>query len=138
MTKNEVFLIQGLFFTEDYALGIGFDPEIGERVIMKPAMFRTMFAGIIKLDEGGNGEGALFDYYGDSILTNIKLTEEKLNFVKKYNNRNDIICYKLKKVAGLWVGFYNGQATGKGAVRCILQATDEKFFLPSGLEEFFK
>jgi hypothetical protein len=133
-----MFLIQGLFFTKDYIMRIGLDAEIGERVLLQPAMFRTMFSGIIKLPKDSiGGEGALMDVFGNSILTEVNLSDESFSFVKKYDRRNDIIQYKFQREGEFWVGNYSGPAVGKGAVRCILLPINKTFFGPKGLEKYF-
>jgi hypothetical protein len=138
--KSKMYLVQGMFFTEERIMAIGFDSEIKERAMMKLAISRAMFSGIIKLPEGEeNGEGALLDHYGESILTNVKLSNENgtVTFSKRYNGRSDFIKYFLKRENAFWVGYYQGSATGKGAVRCILSPIDKEFFTPKGLEDFF-
>lgn len=135
--KKKLFLVQGIFFTKDYAMGIGHDPEIGERVVVNPAVFRTMFSGVIKfIEEAAKYEGALKDHYGTSILFDIELSEDKFVFRKKYEHRRDTILYQLEKRGDIWLGSYGGPAVGFGAAKCQLIPIEEEFFLPTGVEEF--
>ena len=137
--ENKLYLIHGIFFQNNLMLGIGFDSEIGERAEIKQATFRTMFAGVIKFtDNFYEGVGALSDHYGPSVLTDVSLEETIIRFDKKYERRGDIISYELKKDGDIWIGSYSGQAVGIGAVKCLLIPISEDFFLPTGLEKFFR
>jgi hypothetical protein len=137
--KNKLFLIQGLFFANDYIMGISHDPKIGERATINQAMFRTMFAGVIKFSENcPAGEGALLDHYGSSIIFEIELTDNKLSFKKRYDHRRDVILYELEKTDNCWMGSYSGNMVGMGAVKCQLLPVDEEFFMPTGLERFLE
>lgn len=137
--EKKLFLIQGLFFTRDYALSVKHDPEIGERVAMDQAVFRTMFSGVIKfIEESAKYEGALTDHYGSSILFDIELSEDKFIFKKRYEHRRDVILYQLEKDGDVWIGSYGGPAVGAGAVRCQLIPVDEDYFMPTGLERFLR
>lgn len=135
--KNKLFLIQGLFFANDYIMGISSDPEIGERATINQAMFRTMFAGVIRFSEDyPDGEGALFDHYGSSILFEVELADDKLKFKKRYDHRRDVIFYELEKNGDYWAGSYSGRVVATGAVKCQLLSVGEDFFMPTGLENF--
>lgn len=137
--EKKLFLIQGLFFANDYIMGISHDPEIGERATINQAMFRTMFAGVIRFSEDyPGGEGALLDHYGTSILSEVELTDDKLSFKKRYDHRRDIILYELNKSGDCWAGSYSGNAVGTGAVKCQLLPIGEDFFMPTGLERFLQ
>jgi hypothetical protein len=136
--ENKLYLIHGIFFQNNLMLGIGLDSEIVKRVEIQQATFRTMFAGVIKFaDNFYEGVGALSDYYGPSVLTDVSLEETIIRFNKKYERRDDIISYELKKDGDIWIGSYSGSDVGMGAVKCLLIPISEDFFLPTGLEKFF-
>lgn len=138
-----MFLIQGIFFTQDSRLGIANDPEIGPRVSIEPVIIRCMYGGLLKVPDlldssTPYGEGALHDQYGNSLLTAVELTEERLRFYKQYDNRSDSITYDFHKEGNIWIGSYGGSMVGVGASRCILTPMEKEFWHPKGLEEFFK
>lgn len=137
---DKLYFIQGIFFTSSREMVIGHDPQIGSRVALQPIIMRTMYAGVLSFPEEDhkNGLGCLLDQYGYSNLTDVKMEDETLRFEKKYEHRKDVIFYSFKKEDNLWLGSYSGLATGNGASRCIIQPTQEEFFSPKGLENFFR
>lgn len=128
-----VYLIQGFFFFERLAFGIGYD-HTGARAIADHEMLRTMFAGMF----GSMNEhspvfiGRMTDHYGESELTSVDLKADSLRFTKRYNHRKDSILYRFDKVAdGTWAGLFTGKATGTGQAHCILTAVPEGFLIPA-------
>ena len=137
MQQSVAYLIQGFFFQKRQSLGVQMVSEAhgGVRTVVHEAMVRSMFAGVIFFDRGGTTEwsGLMGDPYGDSELNEVSLVEKSsLRFVKKYDNRQDLILYSFAfdEPSGMWVGGYSGIATGKGFAKCITTPVPNEFFLP--------
>lgn len=80
------------------------------------------FQGSIFEKEGVWG-GMMVDMFGDSELSEIELTPEKLTFTKIYRHRNDKIFYCLEKDPeknSVWRGDYDGVETGSNKAICLI------------------
>lgn len=126
-------LLQGFFFQLQYPIGLELDLEgnpIG--VVLQDMIGQFMFAGSIWEDAMIPGEmlGAMQDKIGDSRLSEIEFTEDHLKFVKQYDHRLDPITYEFHRSGSIWVGKYDGPATGTGGARVVLTPVDATFFTP--------
>ena len=75
------------------------------------------FGGFFVLNEN-KLEGSLIDNWGSSNIAG-KLDLDSLNFGKIYHSRNDLIEYSFTKhETGIWIGHYQGNATGRGQASC--------------------
>lgn len=132
---KRAWLIQGFFFQERMFLGVKHraESEGGVGVFMQPGIMSHMWSGVIWTTEDDKLTGELLDDFGDSVLTNIEITDDKLSFTKRYHQRGDDIQYTFAKVRKHWVGEYSGDAVGKGTARCILTEPSEEFFSLEGI-----
>lgn len=125
-------LIQGLFFQERLSLGIAHRSEV-EGGTIATILNRTgwyMFSGFI-FSEKNELAGEIGDCFGKSTLSNVFLSSEKLEFVKKYDHRPNLIKYDFRREGGLWIGNYKGEGTvGEGVAKCIVTEVSRDFFLP--------
>ena len=121
------YLIQGFFFQEG-------EWQILKNGTITPAIFGTydyMFAGIIFPDEMnavGGFTGKMQDCWGESVLSSVHFHPESyLDFIKKYEKRQDLVEYHFKLQNGVWSGEFSGSEVGKGVARCIITKIDEDF-----------
>ncbi len=130
--NQTLYLIHGIYFYEASLPGIGYKPGIGEAVIMRHGNCYSLFSGVIapllnstpdKNEYGGN----LTDYFGESFLTDVKISTNKLSFKKTYKDSKNILKYSFKKEGDVWLGSYKGKNI-KGLAKCFLQKIDESFF----------
>lgn len=127
-----MFLIQGVFFQEQEF----FQPMMvsGDGMVagIRSHLIYDMFGGVIFRDPKTQElSGGMTDHYGESVLSNISMTETRFSFVKQYNGRGDNIAYLFEKGSGnLWIGGYQGVATGAGNSHCILTEVPDDFFVP--------
>ncbi len=131
-----ILFIQGLFFEDKLAFGIGCDherPEIGACVYTQSVKAYGFFAGVISRESNDEWIGSMMDIYGVSSLTNIRIADDlkSLSFDKQYEHRNDTIHYEFKDLGGTMVGEFSGRGTGSGAARCILIKVEPDFFKPA-------
>ena len=102
-----VHLMQGVFFQRQDHLGLGHNAEGDLRVFVRSGMCRYMYSGVIFPDPDsvvGRLIGEMFDNFGQSILSDIQMSLDELRFVKKYNDRKDIIRYRFHRQGPLCVG----------------------------------
>ncbi len=94
------------------------------------------FAGAIweNIPRHGLLNGRMVDAFGQSTISPVVITKEKLAFVKRYDNRADRIVYVFKQRDGdSWVGTYDGPLTGKGVARAWLLEIPEDDLYPEPL-----
>lgn len=74
------------------------------------------------------------DTFGASLLMNIRITEDEVRFIKKYEQRADHIHYTFaKKDRNSWIGEFTGERCGTGISRCVITEVPEEFFDPRAL-----
>ena len=134
-------MIQGVFFQIQDCLGLGYDAETHDiGVFVREELFRFMYAGMIWIDQSHPLKpliGALEDQFGKSVVSEISLLGDRLHFIKRYDNRNDQICYTFtRQPDNTWAGEYMGERVGTGVARCILTEVDESFFESTSIMEF--
>lgn len=127
-------LINGVFFQQGFNMGIGYRPGEGAvPTVMEVERF-TFFSGVINFEDEnllGEGSGSMTDYYGESVISGVVVKEDSVTFTKKYLRRDDLIHYTFnQKDEGMWVGGYDGKATGPGDANCILVPVKGAFFMP--------
>ncbi len=108
--------IQGVFFQDSSSID---------------ATLQTMFAGLVGgLEEGVELlEGEMMDVYGFATISDFSMTDTVCTFRKQYHGRDDSIEYNLSKESdGVWMGIYNGSATGSGPCRCVITQVSDEFF----------
>jgi hypothetical protein len=127
--NKKLFLIQGIFFYESTTPGVGYRPGIGEVMVMRDGKYYSLFNGIIAPIIGDETQygGNLSDYFGQSTISDVRISDRGLSFNKKYNDSEKIIKYTFKKMGELYIGSYKGQKI-KGIARCILNEINEEFF----------
>jgi len=94
------------------------------------------FSGMFHPKEESDGSltGKLTDDFGCSTLPEINIDEEEITFTKKYNHRCDLIHYTLKpnrSFPNLWVGTYEGIATGRDCTNCLIVEVPVEFLSPT-------
>lgn len=131
-----MYLIQGVFFQNYTSLDISF--ETGESA----AVIRTMlsffvFNGIIGKpvdDPDSSLKGEIKDRFGEAALSEIKIDESTISFVKKYRQRTDSVEYFFRRADHdnlLYEGEYNGPPeVGSGFARCVLVEVPDEFLIP--------
>ena len=62
-------------------------------------------------------DGQLIDMWGSSSIEG-EMTDDRLEFSKKYDQRKDVVNYRFKKQGGIWIGEYSGVGTEKGPAQC--------------------
>ena len=97
-------------------------------IIIQPFLGNRIFTGNLIHEEKNNKlEGKLSDVYGKSIIKGIlNLPEGKMEFVKKYKIREDIINYYFKKEGNLWMGEYAGEIASIGEAMCEIYELGKK------------
>ena len=98
------------------------------------------FAGMIHPSESEPNAlaGALTDKFGDSVLSDVNIGDYEVTFAKMYMSRIDIIRCSLSKVLHLpnvWRGTYEGLATGKGQINCLITEVPVEFLSPELVKE---
>jgi hypothetical protein len=128
-------LIQGFFFQNQHWLSIVHRSEVegGVGVAINEGLCKYMYSGVIFPNPHNKHEliGEMSDYFGESKLFDVKITQEKAQFAKKYDDYNEVIYYKFKREIELWVGEYYGSATGGGGAKCIIIEAPDNLFFPS-------
>ncbi len=128
-----IHLIQGVLFQKVSKNRLAFSRVTQEPFLMlRCVIVHSMYMGMFGPDPNPPGKsvlaGRMNDHYGNSILTDIKITDSELSFTKKYDHREDLIYYKFRKQEdGTWKGAYKGKATGHGKSRCILTSVSPSF-----------
>jgi len=129
---KKIYLIQGIIFQNGHVFGTAYKPGLGIASTIHDALIFSMCQGIV----GPNPEneevlfGTMQDKWGKSEITNFKISEGELTFIKQYKGR-PIINYRFKKNGGnVWHGQYEGVDCGKGESKCILTEIDESFLNP--------
>ena len=111
-----MFFINGVFFQNNLAAGIGYDRDIGSRVMLFENHIRAMFHGVIVFNGFENGaDGLLLDQYGKSFLFEVEVSNHIFSFKKRYSGRTDVIEYSFNKKSKdrtTLVGTWKGDAVG--------------------------
>lgn len=131
---KEIYSIQGIIFQEGSVFGLGHKPGIGTAVTIQKAMLYSMFHAVVgPSDDGKTLCGHMNDQWGDSEITNFKISEEEMSFTKKYANRPPInyLFQPSSNKNSVWLGKYIGFDCGKGVAKCIVVPIDENFFEPT-------
>ncbi|HRH30612.1 MAG TPA: hypothetical protein PK886_00905 [Candidatus Paceibacterota bacterium] len=140
MTNQKFYLITGLFFQEDTALGIGMDPQIGERATIQKVIKHALFSGVIDTQ---SNVGALQDHYGTSNLIIKELKDDSIEFIKTYDRQGHSFTYHFfKNDDGEYIGYWeNKKMKMRGLARCTIKGIDPtEFFqykdIPEKLKKF--
>lgn len=136
--KDEIYLLQGVFFFEDSSLGIGYDLLIGERATIQTFQAYATFQAVISpyVDGCEGFGGGMSDRFGESLLSDVKISEKKISFAKQYKNRPPIY-YQFENKGGKgtwWEGTYKGKDTGEGLAHCLVQIVNNSFFMPESIK----
>lgn len=130
---KKFYLIQGVIFQEGSFFSLGNKLEIGVAVKIHKAMFYAMFHAVVGSsdDEKEVFCGQMNDKWGDSEITDFKMSKKELSFTKKYENRPPINYFFNIKAGNVWMGRYTGADCGKGTSKCIVTPVNEYFFKPT-------
>lgn len=135
MSQPTIYLVQGLFWQDKLTYGIGQKPSLGQAEYATRGLHHSLFSGVIApppTNPEAPLEGALQDNYGESTLSDVILTEEKLEFTKKYDHRSNEVRYTFnKKVAGFWIGAWEGSDVGTGFAKCVIMPVGPDYFDPA-------
>lgn len=130
-------LIQGVFFQQNQWLDLAERPRFGTCVVINKGVCRFVYAGVIWRDNAkalGPLVGSITDHFGESELSNVSVTEQGIEFVKRYLKRRDTIRYVFSKKDGnTWAGEWSGDAVGSGISRCVVTEVPDEFFSPEAL-----
>lgn len=128
------FLIQGMFFQNNHWLGLETRPIDGVVTMIYSGLCQYMFAGAMWQDPNhvlGDLTGHMQDSFGNSVLSDIRISESEVTFTKAYDRKEDLIRYTFKRQEGqIWIGEYEGEACGTGVSSCIITKVDSEFFQP--------
>lgn len=125
----QAYFIQGFYFQNRESLGTGIVPIEGAVAVIREGTFSDMFAGTIWREPtslGWRWTGEMTDKWGDSRLNSIQIDPRELQFNKKYNHRDDTICYRFERQDDMWVGRYSGDDVGEGDSLCVLNPVPEE------------
>ncbi len=148
-----MYLIQGCWFQTRTALDIETDSFVDPVVVVRPALLRAMFYGVLhpeleccgylfhpdRVNFPDPAEGWIRDECGESVLYSVSVTAEKTSFTKVYGNRKDSIdCTLLEKRGNIWIGEYSGEQVGRGAMWASIVLLDSQFFDPGDFARLTK
>ena len=130
-----ILLIQGMYFQHCEGVGLGVRPGAGVVAVVHQFHGGFSFDGRIFQDPTnalGGLIGVMNDEVGSSKLTDIRLSENTLSFIKTYDEgRERSIAYTFEKRKGNeWVGHYTLYAGEKGGARCVLTEVGDDFLTP--------
>ena len=131
--KQQIYLIQGIFFQKGHTFGLANKPGIGTAVTISDTLLHSVFSGVIVSEDNDSTQlvGEMMDHYGKSVIMHFMVSVNKVSFIKTYKHRGDIIEYVFTKKRGnIWIGGYNGRSTGEGDAHLILTPVEESFFEP--------
>jgi hypothetical protein len=129
-----MFLIQGVFFQNQEGLGVRMKPVDGAVCVIEKVLLYSMYAGIISSNPDFPPQlvGGMFDYFGESVLSEIEVNDIQVRFKKQYTRRSDTILYTFKKRdRNTWAGKYRGKMVGEGLSRCVITEVDDSFNDPT-------
>ncbi len=130
-TKQQIFLIHGIYFYEGAMPGIGHEPGIGEIVVTRHTGAYSLFSGVIAphKDDGTTYGGELSDYFGESTLSEVEISDNTLSFLKTYKVSGYTSLYTFKRAGPLWFGSWGSRSgSDNGCARCIVHSVTESFF----------
>lgn len=124
-----MFFINGMFWQEGLVPYVGNDQIMGEVVMLGIKQTEALFSGVIGLLAYSGTDGYLKDTFGESDVSDVKLSRTNLSFTKQYIHREDTISYSFTRGSDdVWVGTWEGDAVGKGEAKCILTKIPQTFF----------
>ena len=90
-------------------------------------------------DHAGLCRGELSDQFGDSVLYNVRLDGESLQFDKKYRDRDYIVYYIFVRNGEFWTGRWKSPniSVGEGYANCITIPVPDKFSDYRATKAFF-
>lgn len=100
-----------------------------------------LFHGLFRTGQGYPAIGELYDKWGPSeikvgIFDQADLSDSNLHrgvnfhleFSKQYKSRKDLIYYSFRREAsGIYVGSFNGNASGRGLAKCAVSLGSAEF-----------
>lgn len=135
-----IWLVQGVFFQKQGRLDTRYiDLEL--RAVVVRQLVGGMYAGVFAADPNDPEKmiGHMFDQYGDSVLSDIVLKDDKFSFLKQYERRRDKIRYTFTRENGgrVWCGDWSMEQDGHeldhGQSNCAITVVGEQFFQPTAL-----
>jgi len=128
---KKLYSIQGIIFQQGYVFGLGNKPRVEIAVKIQETMIYAMFQAVVgPSEEDESFCGHMNDKWGNSKITNFKISDEVLSFTKMYKNRPPINYFYDKKDGDVWFGGYIGIDCGRGISKCIVVPINEYFFDP--------
>jgi hypothetical protein len=133
MGKEKLYSLQGIIFQKGLVLGLGEKSGIGIAVKIQQAINYGMFHAIVGPSEEDPKIlcGHMSDRWGNSKITDFKISEEELSFTKWYENRPPIDYTFVFKKENVYHGVYEGDDCGTGLCKCIVNEINKSFFDPN-------
>ena len=129
--KKTLYSLQGIIFQSNKALTLGYKPGIGTAVMIQDIINYSMFHSIVSTDDenpsSGLLTGAMHDRWGDSIITDFRMTPNHIGFTKTYFGR-PAIYFNYPKHDVHWEGKYHGADCGSGNTKIMVIEIEESFF----------
>lgn len=129
-----VLIITGFFFQNRQGLGLGFDRNGDVTAVVRQAMMRSIFSGVLFEDPNHPMHplvGNMTDDVGDSKLSDGRfLSEDTLEFTKTYPNKPQVF-YHFERKGPFWVGTWKVGDSHHGDANCIITEVPEGFFEPT-------
>lgn len=126
MSTNKTYLIQGVFFERIERMGRATVPGEGVVATIGIGQSNALFSGVLTEDRHGNFNGVMVDRYGPSDVLAVVMTEDHLDFTKRYrgSGRDDVISYEMYRQGEIWVGSFEvlleGAVQHEGVANCIV------------------
>lgn len=126
---KKLYFLQGIIFANGLIAGSSGEQSIGIAPKIKRAVRTGVFQAITGLEEDPeNLSGYMNDYWGNSKVTNFKISDEELSFTKNYEDNSTVMNYLYNKKDGeVWLGEYTSTDCGNGTSKCIVVPIDENF-----------
>lgn len=121
-----LYAIQGLYWEEVLGHNYGV------------ALLSRAFSGFIT-DKGGVWIGSMEDLHGQSMLSEVIISDTEVRFCKKYDGSNDLIKYEFHLQDKIWIGrYWLGEHSENGnAAKCVITRLSDDFLdHPVALSEY--
>jgi len=122
------FLIQKINFPGGKPLEINNKPDTEKILRVQKSMTLGYGSGSVVV-KNGCSKGFLNDRLGNSIITDFKISDNKLEFKQQYDRGSEISYVFRHKTGDVWNGLYFSEEI-KGKTNCIITIVKESFFEP--------
>ncbi len=125
-----IHMIKGIFFEKKFELWTEPAPGLGMKVTTGNRTEGTIFVGVIWAPQKDNGaEGIMHDHYGYAELTDARMTQDSISFLKKHRGKSrGIRCTFSRREDGIWLGDWcevSPIPLNKGIAWCTITAVDD-------------